>query len=260
MLAQTLANTSMILGNLTEARGYADEARQLQTPRTSRYNIAMADSVDGANDQMQGRLKQATVRLRRAAGVSGEDIVNSSSRNAYSGVLLAEALYEAGDVERAERLFGVFVPMLRQLGLPDHLITAHVLLARIVGDRGDRDHALQLLGDLESVGHRLTLPRVVASARLERARGLIMRGDHAAAREQLDRAGDAALWQQMASRSYVANDLLNHPLGMLRWMVHSGAAADAISADQAKAGRNRAAELPSQGAQAAHPAGRGVEP
>jgi len=105
---------------------------------------------------------------------------------------------------------------------------AHVLLARIVGDRGDRGHALQLLGDLESVGHRLTLPRVVASARLERARGLIMRGDHAAAREQLDRAGDSALWQQMAARSHVANDLLNHPLGMLRWMIHSGAIADAI--------------------------------
>jgi len=31
--------------------------------------------------------------------------------------------------------------MVQQLGLPDHLITAHVLLARIVGDRGDRDHA-----------------------------------------------------------------------------------------------------------------------
>ena len=228
MLAQTLANTSMILGNLTEARGYADEARQLQTSRASRLNFALADSVDGAIDLMQGRLKQATVRLRRAAGVSGEDVVSSTSRNAYSGVLLAEALYEAGDVERAERLFGVFVPMVQQLGLPDHLITAHVLLARIVGDRGDRDNALQLLGDLESVGHRLALPRVVASARLERARSLIMRGDHVAAREQLDRAGDAALWQQMSSRSYVANDLLNHSIGMLRWMVHSGALADAI--------------------------------
>ena len=228
MLAQTLANTSMILGNLTEARGYADEARQLHVSRASRFNFALADSVDGAIDLMQGRLKQATVRLRRAAGVSGEDVVNSTSRNAYSGVLLAEALYEAGDVERAERLFGVFVPMLQQLGLPDHLITAHVLLARIVGDRGDRDYALQLLADLESVGHRLSLLRVVASARLERARGLIMRGDHAAAREQLDRAGDSALWQQMSVRAYVANDLLNHPIGMLRWLIHSGAVGEAI--------------------------------
>jgi LuxR family maltose regulon positive regulatory protein len=228
MLAQTMANTSMILGNLAEARGYADEARQLQTARASKFNFALADSIDGAIDLMQGRLKQATVRLRRAAGVNGEDVVNSTSRNAYAGVLLAEALYEAGDVERAERLLGVFVPMLQQLGLPDHLITAHVLLARIVGDRGERDQSLRLLDDLEGVGHRLNLQRVVASARLERARGLIMRGDHAAARDQLDHAGDAALWQQLSLRSYVANDVLNHSVGELRWLIHTGAVSQAI--------------------------------
>src|SRR5579872_1092614 len=45
MLAQTLANTSMILGNLAEARGYADEARKLQTGRASRFNFALADSI-----------------------------------------------------------------------------------------------------------------------------------------------------------------------------------------------------------------------
>ena len=143
-------------------------------------------------------------------------------------MLLAEALYESGDAGRAERLLGVFVPMLQQLGLPDHLITAHVLQARIVGDRGDREQALRLLDELEGVGHRLDLQRVVASARLERARGLIMRGDHAAAREQLDRSGEAGLWQLVASRSYIANDLLNLALGELRWLVHSGAAAQAI--------------------------------
>jgi len=228
MLAQTLANTSMILGNLAEARGYADQARQLQTGKASRFNFALADSVDGAIDLMQGRLKQAAVRLRRAAGVTGDDVLNHTSRNAYSGVLLAETLYESGDLERAERLLGVFVPMLQQLGLPDHLITAHVLLARIVGDRGERGQALHLLDELEGVGRRLELPRVVASARLERARGLIMRGDHAAARDQLDRSGDAALWQQVATRSYVANDLLNPALGELRWMVHAAAVAQAI--------------------------------
>ena len=228
MLAQTLANTSMILGNLAEARGYADEARQLQSSKASKFNFALADSIDGAIDLMQGRLKQAAVRLRRAAGVNGDDVLNHTSRNAYAGVLLAETLYEGGDTERAERLLGVFVPMLQQLGLPDHLITAHVLLARITGDRGDREQALRLLDELEGVGHRLNLPRVVASARLERARGLIMRGDHAAARDQLDRSGDAALWQQVAERAYVANDVLNLAVGELRWLVHTGAVAQAI--------------------------------
>ncbi|MDI3258182.1 MAG: LuxR C-terminal-related transcriptional regulator [Sinobacteraceae bacterium] len=226
MLAQTLANTSMILGNLAEARSYADEARQ--TANASRFNFSLADSIDGAIDLMQGRLKQAMVRLHRAADVSDDGVLNSTSRNAYAGVLLAEALYEAGKLDRAERMLGVFVPMLQQLGLPDHLITAHVLLARIVGDRGEREQALSLLDELEGVGHRLRLPRVVASARLERARGLIMRGDYAAAREQLDRAGDDALWQQIATRCYVANDVLNRDVGELRWLIRAGAVTQAI--------------------------------
>jgi LuxR family maltose regulon positive regulatory protein len=228
MLAQALANTSMIRGDFVEARRYADEARKGQASEASQFNFTLADTIEGAIDLMQGRLKQATAWLRRAAGVTGEDLINENSRNAFSGVLLAEVLYEAGHRDRAERLLSVFVPMLQQLGLPDHLITSHVLLARIAGDRGDKELALQLLADLEGTGHRLSLPRVIASARIERARHLVMQADYSAAREQLAQSADPAFWQQLSTRSHVANDLLNYTIGHLRWMVHSGAASDAI--------------------------------
>lgn len=229
MLAQCLANTHMILGHFAEARHQADEARQAQAGREAAFHAALAESVEGTIDLMQGRLRQATIRLRAAAGVNDADPVQGSSRNAFPGVLLAEALYESGASITAERMLEVFVPMVRDLGLPDNLINAHVLLARILHDRGETDAALQVLAALESTGQRLALPRVVASTRLERARALIASGDFAAARDQIEQSGDASLWQSIDARFFIANDLSTQAIARVRWMIRSGAAGAVIA-------------------------------
>jgi len=228
MLAQTLANTSMILGKFTDARDYADQARTAQQGNESSFQFTLAEAVEGAIDLMQGRLRQATVRLRAVSGATSDDLTSKYRRNAFPAVLLAESLYEAGEIKQAERLLSVFAPLLRELGLPDHLITAHVLLARILWDRGEIEEALKVLEELESVGHRLAFRRVIACARLERARGFVGQGLFDAAKEQLDRSGDAAYWQEVSARSYVANDVLTHAIGYARWSIRSGAAADVI--------------------------------
>ncbi|HSW14673.1 MAG TPA: LuxR C-terminal-related transcriptional regulator [Solimonas sp.] len=228
MLAQTMANTWMILGRFAEARAQADQARRTPSGSDTSFHFALAESVEGAIDLMQGRLKQALVRLRAAAGVNGAQDIGSISRNSFPGVLLAEALYEAGEVEQAERLLGMFVPLLQDLGLPDQLIIAHSLYARILWDGGKIDQALSALEDLESIGHRLGYRRVIAGARLERARGLIMRGDHAAAKDQLQRSGDAAFWKEISQRNFTANDISVLQIAHARWLLRSGAAAEAI--------------------------------
>lgn len=228
MMAQTMANTCMIVGKFAEARAQADQARRIPAESDSNFHFALAESVEGAIDLMQGRLKQALVRLRAASGVSGEQDIGGISRNAFPGVLLAEALYEAGELEAAERLLGMFVPLLQDLGLPDQLILAHALYSRILWDAGRVDQALGTLEDLESIGHRLGYQRVIAGARLERSRGLIMRGDFAAAKDQLQRSGDAAFWKEISRRNYIANDLLVFPISQARWLIRSGAAAEAV--------------------------------
>jgi LuxR family maltose regulon positive regulatory protein len=228
MILQTLANTHMMFGRFREVCEYADQARVSQRQAASEFSFSLADSVEGALNLMQGRLRQATTLLRRAAGPGG-DADESNSRNAFSGVLLAEALYDAGDTDRAEQLLGMYVPMVKQLGVPDQLIIAHAVLARISEARGDSDTALQVLTELEQIGLGLSLPRVVASARVERAFNFLKRGDSAAAKEQLNRSGDAALWNTLSSRFCIANDLINKPIGHLRLLAHSGATADAVS-------------------------------
>ncbi len=228
ILAQTLAVDSMMLGQYADARRYVDQARAASSGRASALQIGLAGAINGAIDLMQGRLKQALVELRLAAGLAGDDMFQIGNRNVLSGVLLAEAYYEAGDLQRAEELLGSFLPLAQILGLPDQLIVAHCLLCRIFEQQNDPDRMLETLTQLELLGHRLGLPRIIASARVEKSAGLLMRGDAAAAREQLERAAEAVNWDEVSSRSYIANDKVTLAIGRLRWMVRGGEAAAAL--------------------------------
>lgn len=228
MLAQCLAQTHMILGRFAEARRHADEARTVLAGRESRFHSALAESVEGAIDLMQGRLRLATVRLRAAAGVGPDEAVGGTNRNLFPGVLLAEAIYESGDSEAAERLLSIFVPLVQNLGLADHLINAHVILARILGDRGDLDGSLKMLADLETAGYARGLTRAVACTRLERARRYVLQGDFGAARDQLEQSGSEPFWTSISGRHYLANDLATYAISDLRLRVRSGSISAAL--------------------------------
>jgi LuxR family maltose regulon positive regulatory protein len=191
--------------------------------------MGLAGSINGAIDLIQGRLRQALAELRLAAGISGDDLFKSGNRNLLSGVLLAEALYETGDLKHAEGLLSLFLPLAQILGLPDQLILAHSLSYRIAEHHNDGDRALEVLTQLELLGHRLSIPRVIASARVEKSTCLLMRGDASAAKEQLLRAADAADWEIVTTRSYIANDKVTLGIARLRWMIRNGEAAGAIT-------------------------------
>lgn len=228
ILSQTLAVDSMILGQYSEARRYVDQARAALSGSTSPLQVGLAGSINGAIDLIQGRLRQALAELRLAAGVSGDDLYQSGNRNVLSGVLLAEALYESGDLARAESLLSLFLPLAQVLGLPDQLIAAHALMARIVEQQHDPDRTLDVLTQLELYGHRLGLQRVIASARVEKSAALLLRGDAAGAKEQLERASDSMDWDLVSKRSFIANDKVTLQIGRLRWMLRSGEATAAI--------------------------------
>jgi len=228
VLSQTLAVDSMILGHYEQAHRYVDQAHAAHSGRTSALQMGLAGSINGAIDLMQGRLRQALAELRLAAGISGDDLFKSGNRNLLSGVLLAEALYEAGDLKHAEGLLSLFLPLAQILGLPDQLIVAHSLSYRIAEHHNDGDRALEMLTQLELLGHRLGIPRVIASARIEKSTCLLMRGDSSAAKQQLLRAADAVDWDTVSARSYIANDKVTLSIGQLRWMIRSGEAAAAI--------------------------------
>ncbi len=237
ILEITMANLAMYSGHYHQALKLVDSVRrQESTDASGRASFAfvLSEAAEGAIDLVHGRLRQALGRLRLAANPGAADTARATNGNTMAGSLLAEALYEAGRCDEAERLLSVHVPLVRRVGVPDQLITAHVVLARILLARQDTERALEVLAELEHIGYREQLPRAVASARLERVRVLAMQGRVAAARTGLSRCGDAALWERIARMALRANDVETPDVAAARCAIAAGRGGDVVGSLRAE--------------------------
>ena len=246
VLCNVMAHVMGVLGEREQAQRLLDAARRGQGDG---FNRMYTESVEGLLDLQQGRLRQATARFRLALGMAaapgamlGAAAWQPTHGNAWAGVLYAGVVYEAHQLAQAEHLLNVYLPLARDVGLPDHMILSHVMCARIAFDRGDIDAALQFVTELEHLGHHRQLPRVVASARLERARVLMLQGQAEAAAQALDRADDSAVWLRVARHQFSAHDVEDLPIGRLRWQVLFGDPAAAARAAAAAATQAQAAQ------------------
>ena len=236
VLCNAMAHAMGVLGEREQALQLLDVARRGQ--QGAGFNRMYSESVEGLLDLQQGRLRQATARFRMAvgrpagaaSGLAGSTGFPPSHGNAWAGVLYAGAMYETHQLALAEHLLNVYLPLARDVGLPDHMILSHVMRSRIAFLRGDVDAALQTLTELEYLGHLRQLPRVVASARLERAQLLMRQGKAEPAGVALDRADDAAVWQRVAQLQLTAHDADDLLIGRLRWQTLFGDAAAAAGA------------------------------
>ena len=262
VLCNAMAHALGVLGEHDQARRLLDVARRGQ--QGAGFNRMYSESVEGLIDLQQGRLRQATARFRLASGMAAgvpaaagsalpEAAFNASPAgamlpashgNAWAGVLYAGAEYELNQLDAAEHLLNVYLPLARDVGLPDHMILSHTMRSRIAFQRGDIDAALQAITDLEYLGHHRQLPRVVASARLERARVLVLQGQADAAAQALDLADNPEVWQRVARHQMSAHDIDDLAIGRLRWQLRFGDAAAA--AREAAAGALAAQRLQRQ--------------
>ncbi|MEN4920991.1 LuxR C-terminal-related transcriptional regulator [Achromobacter spanius] len=221
-LANAMANISAVLGRYHEARALLDTARRAQSRSASSFNLMYSEAVEGIIDLQEGRMRQAGARFRMAVRATRKGAYGQANGNAWAGVLYAAWVYETGDLAQAARLLHVYVPLGRDVGLPDHLILGYLMLARVAFYEGDAEQTFYLLGELEYLGHQRRLPRIAASARVERARVLLMQGHPQAARDELGRADDADLWRRVEALRLPANDLLYPRLGRLRCLAYDG--------------------------------------
>lgn len=222
VLSNVMATIVSVMGEHQQARRLIDAARRAQGVRASEFNTMYSEATEGIIDLQEARLRQATARFRLAVTATARGGYTHTSGNAWGGVPYAAALYETGHIDQAAHLLQVYLPLARDVGLPDIVILGYVTLQRIAFLRGDVDQALHLLTELEYVGHRSRVPRVVLGAKLERARMLLLQGNHRAAREELDRAEDPTLWARVARLRFLANDLDTLDLARLRWELHAG--------------------------------------
>ncbi|MES2537609.1 MAG: LuxR C-terminal-related transcriptional regulator [Pseudomonadota bacterium] len=244
-LANMMAYIFCLMGQHQQSHRLLDAARRSQSESTSFFNRMYSESIEGLIDLEEGRLRQATARFRMAVSSTHAASYTHTHGNAFAGVLFADALYEANELGQAAHLMHVYVPLAKDVGLPDHMIIGYLRLARIAFYRGDIDMVFQSLTELEYVGHHRQLPRVVASAKLERARVLLLQGNKQASKEELQRANDLAIWDRVRDLRMPAHDLEYFELGQLRWYIHFGDAAgmlprlDVAIADAAASSRHR---------------------
>jgi LuxR family maltose regulon positive regulatory protein len=229
VLVNTMASVLSVTGPQEEARRLLDRARAAQGREASAFGMMYSESVEGIIDLMEGRLRQATARFHLAVTGTRRLPGTHANSNAMASVLYASTLYEAGEIDQAAHLLNIYVPLIRDIALPDQMILGHVLLSRLLFHRGDVDQALHLLTELEYLGHRKTLPRVVASARLERARMLMLQGNASAAGMELDRAGTPGLWERVERMRLLAHDTDYLALARLRQEVAGGDAERALA-------------------------------
>ena len=226
VLTNAMASVVSVMGETREAHRLLDSARAGRG--TSAFVRTYTESMDGLLDLQEGRLRQATARFRLVLTDPGGGQATSypgpyhHSGNAWAGVLYAMAIYEANQLQQAEHLLSIYLPLASDVGLPDHMIASHAMRSRIAFQRGDVDAAVRALTDLEYLGHQRQLPRVVCSAKLERARMLTLQGNAQAASEELARADDSALWQRVERQRLPAHETDDMATGRLRWEIRFG--------------------------------------
>lgn len=227
VLINAMANSVMVLGQRQESLRLLDSARRM--PDGGAFNRMYSESVGGVADLVRGRLRQAMARFRLAVNATPRTQSYAyTNGNAWAGVLYAGVVYEVNDVEEAEHLLNAYLPLARDVGLPDHMIEGHRIRARMAFGRGDVLAAHEALTELEYLGHQRQLPRVVASAQLERARVFTLQGNAVAAKEDLARAADEALWARVDHLLMLAHDSEDLFIGQQRWNVRFGKAGDAV--------------------------------
>ncbi len=243
VLCNAMANIFCVLGNAREAHRLLDGARAAGGDDT--FNRMYSESMEGMLDLLAGRLRHAKARFRMAVDATHTADFNQTHGNAWAGVLYACVAYEADQLERAEHLLNVYLPMIREVGLPDHMILSHGMRVRIAHLTGDVDLALTTLAELEQLGYQRKLARVVVGARLERALLLQRQGHGAAAWEELQRADQPEIWTREREQRLLAHDLDYLQLARLRWQLRFGDAAATLApltqelASARLTGRNR---------------------
>lgn len=232
-LLNAMAHVASGAGQSREAQQLLDTARS-QHSGSGTFNRMYTEANEGLLDLLQGRLRQATARFRLAVDATHAVNFHHTHGNAYAGVLYASVTYEANELERAEHLLNVYLPLAWDVGLPDHVIHACAMRARIAFTSGDVDAAMFTLSELEYLGSDRKLPRVLAAAKLERARLLLLQGHGPAARDELLRADDPTLWARERGQRLLAHDAHYMALARLRWEITFGDPAAALTGLEAE--------------------------
>lgn len=231
-------------GRYQEARVLLDQATKEHSTVGPLFSVTLAGYMHGMLDLRQGHLRAAGARLRALIGDEAQMRlrgtvprlraimgVESELQNrrygadaGFASIYLAEVLYEMDALEEAKRLLKLYLPLIKDAGIPDQLIASHVIYARILHAEGNVNDALQVLLELEQLGMQRNLQRIIDASRLEQTRGAVLDGNTEAARAMFSLVGISPAWQHR-NLQMIAEDIETPMLGAMRLQVHGGQAA-----------------------------------
>lgn len=227
-LLTAMAHLSYTLEGSTAARALLQTART-HSQQGSRFLHMYTEATEGLLDLQAGRLRQAAARFRLAVDASHAGHSNQLQGNAWAGVFYAYTVYESQQWQRAEQLLGVYLPLAREVGLPDHMVLSYTMRARMAFAQGDVDLAQAVLIELEYLGHRRQIPRVSAAAHLEHARIYLLQGNAKAARQAMQQAQQGPAWEREPQEHWFAHETEYPALAEIRWQLHFGSPEQALA-------------------------------
>jgi LuxR family maltose regulon positive regulatory protein len=215
MMIAALANWRIAANKFAEAARLMNYIPQDRAGRSRNIITDYPLRLEGCTKLVQCQVGQAIAEFRAvldgAAARSGRRSV---------ALYLAESLYEIDQLQEAEQLLALYLPLALEYATPDTLIISHILQARIAFDRGDIDHAFWRLSELEYFGQQRKLPRLIAAAQLEWAHIALLRNDVAQAQVHYERAANPAAWNSLQGLIMPANDVESLALCHYRLAVH----------------------------------------
>jgi LuxR family maltose regulon positive regulatory protein len=212
----------------SEAQEMLSTAKRHMARANSDYGLVYADCIEGIIHFSQGRLRTALAQFETVFRYASQRS-RYSSASAVAAIYLAEAWYEENNVDAAEELLSEYLLLIRQTGLPDHIIAAHRILSRIAFARGTVDEAQFHLSEMEHLGLARGSGRVVSSARLEKTRIALIHGDLELAASLLKREEAEEGWRKTISGTPHANELDDIRLYNIRLRLKAGAAGEAMA-------------------------------
>lgn len=228
LLTNTLAIIHAGHDRVEVARTLLEAARRSHHRIGSTFSMVVAECIEGAISLRRGRLQDAIARFRVAMNNMTLESSGRTDGNPNAAVQLAEALYEAGQLDKAERILVSSMPLVREVGQVAHIAQGHITLARIAWHRGEPERAFGILGELEYLGHQDETPRLAAAAELERSRLALLRNDMKGATLYLRRAADPKLLMEGNTVAVPLHDVESLELARLRLRLRTGKAAEAL--------------------------------
>lgn len=216
------------IGRYQEARQALDRVTQQYSTGRSLFGGAVAGYMNSMLDMLQGKFRSAAARLHRLIGEPSPPVVaRVGADSGFSSIYLAEIYYETGLLDAAKRLLKMYLPLVKEAGMPDHLIASHLIYARILRAEGNINDALQTLFDMEHLGLQRGLSRLVEMARIERARGAMLDRDVVTAKDMLALIKPTSVSNHPDFQP-IANDIDSPTLALLRLKIYTGQALAAV--------------------------------